>query len=138
MGSKFSMVQMTTKLSRKSRITSNSYSFQPRTDSSTSASCTGLMSKACAMDSPNSSLLGDGAARAAQCEGRTDHEGESKLIAEAECILRVVHQRRRRNFQADLAAGVLEPQAVFRDFDGPERRANHFHFVFFEDAALGK
>ena len=37
MGSKFSIEQMTTKLSRQSRITSSSNSFQPITDSSISA-----------------------------------------------------------------------------------------------------
>ena len=38
MGSKFSIEQTTTTLSRRSRTTSSSYSFQPATDSSTSTS----------------------------------------------------------------------------------------------------
>ncbi len=42
MGSKFSMEQMMTALSFPSRITSSSYSFQPRTDCSTSTSPRGL------------------------------------------------------------------------------------------------
>ncbi len=40
-GSRFSMEQMMTTLSLRSRITSSSYSFQPSTDSSTSTWCTG-------------------------------------------------------------------------------------------------
>ena len=40
-GSRFSMEQTTTTLSRRSRISSSSYSFQPSTDSSMSTSCTG-------------------------------------------------------------------------------------------------
>src|SRR5207249_2159355 len=45
MGSKFSMEQMTTKLSAPSLITSSSYSFQPVTDSSTRISWTGERSR---------------------------------------------------------------------------------------------
>src|SRR5439155_25661393 len=35
------------------------------------------------------------------------------LVAKAQCVFRVVHQCGRGNFEADLAASVLEPQAVF-------------------------
>ena len=45
MGSKFSIVQITTKLSAQSRMTSSSYSFQPITDSSMSTSCMGERSR---------------------------------------------------------------------------------------------
>ena len=48
MGSKFSMEQMITTLSARSRMTSSSYSFQPITDSSISTSVMGLV------DSPHS------------------------------------------------------------------------------------
>ncbi len=41
-GSKFSIEQMMTTLSARSRMTSSSNSFQPITDSSTSTCCTGL------------------------------------------------------------------------------------------------
>jgi len=44
-GSKFSMEQITTALSSTSRITSISYSFQPRIDSSTRTSPTGERSR---------------------------------------------------------------------------------------------
>ena len=56
-GSTFSIEQMTTKLSPLSRITSSSYSFQPITDSSSSTSCTGLMSMPRPAISLNSSML---------------------------------------------------------------------------------
>ncbi len=45
-GSRFSIEQTTTALSARSRMTSSSYSFQPRTDSSTSTLCTGLAARA--------------------------------------------------------------------------------------------
>jgi hypothetical protein len=57
MGSTFSIEQMTTKLSARSRITSSSNSFQPITDSSSSTSWTGLMSIPRPAISRNSSML---------------------------------------------------------------------------------
>ncbi len=44
----------------------------------------------------------------------------------------------RRNFEADLAADVLEEQAIFGDVDGVELRANQFHAVFIENAGFGE
>jgi hypothetical protein len=57
MGSKFSMEQMITTLSARSRMTSSSYSFHPISDCSTSTSCTGEMSKPLAMMAAYSSAL---------------------------------------------------------------------------------
>ena len=57
MGSKFSIEQTTTALSAQSRMTSSSNSFQPRTDSSTRTSCTGLSCRPQRTDSSNSSRL---------------------------------------------------------------------------------
>ena len=57
MGSKFSMEQITTKLSAPSRITSSSNSFQPITDSSIRISWTGLRSRPRPTASANSSML---------------------------------------------------------------------------------
>ncbi len=57
MGSKFSMEQMTTKLSALSRITSSSYSFHPITDSSTRISWLGERSRPRVTTSSNSSML---------------------------------------------------------------------------------
>ena len=56
-GSKFSMEQMMTQLSLRSRITSISYSFQPRSDSSIKTSLTGEQSRPRAMISSYSSRL---------------------------------------------------------------------------------
>src|SRR5580765_7507706 len=57
MGSKFSMEQMMTQLSARSRMTSISYSFQPRSDSSTRISETGESSSPRLASSSNSSRL---------------------------------------------------------------------------------
>ncbi len=57
MGSRFSMEQMTTQLSAQSRMTSISYSFQPRSDSSTRISFTGERSMPRAQMVSNSSML---------------------------------------------------------------------------------
>ena len=57
MGSRFSMEQITTQLSLRSRITSISNSFQPSSDSSISTSETGERSRPRATISSNSALL---------------------------------------------------------------------------------
>ena len=77
-------------------------------------------------------------ASAAKRERWADHEGKTKLIAEPHGIFRVIHQSGGGHFQPDFAARIFEPQAVFGNLDRAERGANHFHFVFFEDAAFGK
>ena len=70
-GSRFSMEQTTTTLSRRSRMSSSSYSFQPSTDSSMSTSCTGdaaspppasrsRSSAVCAMPEPRPPIVNDG------------------------------------------------------------------------------
>ena len=56
-GSKFSIEQMMTTLSRRSRITSSSNSFQPMTDSSMRISVTGEASRPAAAICRNSSRL---------------------------------------------------------------------------------
>ena len=61
-GSRFSIEQMTTKLSFASRITSSSYSFQPSTDSSTRISPRRLSASACWTWTSNSSRLYETAA----------------------------------------------------------------------------
>jgi hypothetical protein len=57
MGSKFSIEQTMTTLSARSRMTSNSNSFQPRTDSSTRTSPMGEASSPLATAAENSSRL---------------------------------------------------------------------------------
>ena len=65
-------------------------------------------------------VVGDGAAGAAECEGWTNHQRKSQLIAKPQGVLCIVHEGGRRHFQPDLAAGVLEPEAIFRDLDRTE------------------
>jgi len=52
--------------------------------------------------------------------------------------LRVVDECRSWHFEADFAAGILEPEAIFGNFNGAERSANHFNLVLFENAAFGE
>ena len=69
--SKFSIEQMITTLSSASRITSISYSFQPRIDSSTSTSVVGEASRPCADQLLElGPVVGDARAAAAHCEAR--------------------------------------------------------------------
>ena len=83
-------------------------------------------------------VVGNRAAGAAKRERRTNHQRKAKLLAKTHRILSVVDESGGRNFEADFAAGILEPEAVFRDFYRAKRRANHFYFVFFKDAAFGE
>ena len=80
----------------------------------------------------------DRAAGAAKRKRRSDHHGIAKLVGESDGFGNVGDDRRRGNFQADSAAGVLEQEAVFGDFDGAKLRADEFDAVFVEDAAFGK
>ena len=83
-------------------------------------------------------VVSDRAARAAQRERGPDHQRESQLVTETQRILGVIHQRRRRHLKPNLPAGILEPQAVLGHLNGAKRGTDHFHLIFFEDAALGK
>ncbi len=83
-------------------------------------------------------VVGDGATGAAERERRANDERKAELIAEAQGVLCVIDERGRGHFETDFAAGVLEPQAVFGDFDGAQRSANHFDFVLFENSAFGE
>ena len=47
----------------------------------------------------------------------------------------LVRQNALRHVEADLQHGVLEPQAVFRHFDGLQRRPDELHIVFIEYAS---
>ena len=58
------------------------------------------------------------------------------MVGQLQPVLHIIHQRRRRNIQADFANGVLEPQAVFGHLDRAQRRANQFDAVFFQNAAF--
>src|SRR5580704_1709539 len=81
-------------------------------------------------------VVGDGTARAAQGEGWADNQRKAELIAQPQGVLRVIDERGSGDFQSDFATSVLEPQPVFGNFDGAERCADHFDFIFFENAAF--
>ena len=83
-------------------------------------------------------VVGGRAAGSSQRERWADYQRKAQLVAETHGVLGIVDEGRRRHFEANFPAGILEPEAVFGDFDSAQRRANHFHFVFFEDAALGE
>ena len=81
MGSKFSMEQITTKLSARSRITSSSYSFQPMTDSSIEDLVDGRKVEAAAHQLLELlHVVGDPPAGAAQGEGGADHRGQAGQV----------------------------------------------------------
>src|SRR5258708_39848617 len=82
-------------------------------------------------------VVRDRAASSTKRERRPNNERKAELIAEAQRILRVIDERRRRNFEANLPASVLEPTAVFGNFDGAKRRADHFHLMLLEYATFG-
>ena len=67
-------------------------------------------------------VVRDRAARPAQRERRPDHNRISQLVGQPQRVRDVVHQRRRRHFEADLPARILEPQPVFGHLDGAKRR----------------
>ena len=80
-GSKFSIEQMMTTLSARSRITSSSYSFQPSTLCSTRHEDDGDWSSAHAtIASKSSALLADTAATAAHREARSDDRRELRAL----------------------------------------------------------
>ena len=84
-GSKFSMEQMMMTLSARSRITSSSYSFQPRTLSSTSTSWTGERSRPRSRSSTQFlPVVGDAAAGAAEREAGPEDRRVADLVGELE------------------------------------------------------
>ena len=83
-------------------------------------------------------VIGDRAARASQSERRPDHHRIAKLLGEAQRLLNVVDHRRSRHIQPDFAAGVFEPQPVFRHFYGPKRSANQLDAIALENPGLGE
>ena len=81
-GSTFSIEQTTTTLSWLSRISSSSYSFQPRIDSSSSTSVVGRRVRARRRRSGRRSLgvVGHAGAEAAHGERRPDHDRVAELV----------------------------------------------------------
>ena len=84
MGSTFSMEQMITTLSARSRMTSSSNSCQPATDSSSITWVMGLRRRPLLGDAPQAvAVVGDAAAGAAQGEGRAHDERQAEIAGGA-------------------------------------------------------
>ena len=118
-GSRFSIEQMITQLSARSRITSSSYSFHPAIDRSMRISLTGLASR------PNRAIFsnslgrgGDAGALAAEDEGGPDDHGETDALDHLAGFVHVVGDPARRHLEADPLHGLLEDLAVLGGADG--------------------
>ena len=105
-GSRFSIEQMTTTLSLRSRISSSSYSFQPRIDSSRSTSVVGARVQPAAGDAAQVGLVvGDARAAAAHGEAGPHDDRVAEVLDGGEALLHRV---------ADRAAGALAADAARR------------------------
>ena len=138
-GSKFSMEQITTKLSALSRITSSSYSFQPSTDSSTRTWWTGERSiPRAAMLLELLEVVGDAAARAAEGEGGPDHRGQARDLEDLLRLLEVRGEAAPRHVEPDPGHGLLEELAVLAHLDRAAAGADQPHAEPVEHAAAGQ
>ena len=137
MGSKFSMEQMITTLSLKSRITSSSNSFQPITDSSSMtlgdhAGVQALGGQVLQLFQ----VVGDAAAGAAQGEAGPDDEGVTDLSALAQASLHGADDAALGHPEADPGHGVPEELPVFGLLDDVGVGPDHLHAVFLQHAGL--
>ena len=125
-GSTFSIEQMITQLSARSRITSSSNSFQPAIDSSTRISPIGLA--AMPADGEALELLGrrgDAGAPAAEDVGRADDDRQADLVDDRAGLVERVGGARARHVEADLDHRLLEPLAVLGGGDRLGVGADH-------------
>ena len=83
-------------------------------------------------------VVRDRAAGAAERERRANHDRVAELVREIDRFGNIGDDRRRGNFEADLAADVLEEQAIFGDLDRVAARADQLHAVLRENAAFGQ
>ena len=118
-GSRFSIEQMTTQLSARSRMTSSSYSFHPAIDRSMRISEMGLAARPVAATRSNSAARGgDAGALPAQDERRTDHDGQPDALDRGQRVVHRVGGGRRRHVQPDALHRHLEALAVLGRGDG--------------------
>ncbi len=138
-GSIFSIEQMTTALSIRSRITSSSNSFHPIRDSSISASPYRTLHERPFDQRVELALgIGDAAALTAEREARADDDGKPRLRLKAPGRLEVLHDRRPRRLQADLRADLLERTPILGPADGFDARADHLDPVLRENSLIVK
>ena len=136
-GSTFSMLQMMTTLSARSRITSISNSFQPITDCSISTSVTGLASRPPATIVSNSStVVGDPAAGAAEGEGGADDQRQADLVQHLRASVMLWTTPLRGTFRPIWSIRILEHLAVLAAVDGVAVGADHLTRCTGEDALV--
>ena len=137
-GSKFSIEQMTTTLSLWSRISSSSYSFQPRIDSSRSTS---VVSDACrpapAMRVDVGLVVRDARTRATHRERRThDHRVAAELVDAREDLVHRVADHRAGGLAADVGDDLLEQLAVLAALDRVDVGTDQLDVVLLQHAGL--
>ena len=136
-GSRFSMPQMAIVVSEASRRTSNSISYQPSSERSTSTWPIGLAARpaairtrACAGVAANPPPPPPSVKA-----GRTTTGGAERLH-EAHPVLDALHHGALGHRLADAGDEVAEPAPILRGADGRQRRAEHAHAVPIEHAGI--
>ena len=125
-GSTFSIEQMITQLSPRSRITSSSNSFQPAIDSSIRISLIGLAARPLAASRSNSSaVLGDAGATATEDVRRPDDDRQADLGDDRAGLVHVVGRARPGHVEADLDHRLLELLTVLGGGDRLGVGADH-------------
>ncbi len=138
MGSRFSMEQMITTLSWKSRITSSSNSFQPTTDSSSMTSVIMLAARPSAARSLQIfQVVGDAAAGAPQGEAGAHDDGVADLRGGGHGLIQGADDDAVRHPEIDVGHGVPEEFPVFGLFDDLGIGPDHLDAVFLQDAGFG-
>ena len=138
-GSKFSIEQMMTTLSFRSRMTSSSYSFQPRIDSSTRICELGDAARPLRTISSNSSgLICRAAAGSAEREAGPDDGGVTYVPNDSRGLFPRVSKTASWRRNADLVHRPFEKLAVLADLDRIDVRTDHLDAEFVENALLVK
>ena len=136
-GSRFSMPQMAMVVSAASRSTSNSISYQPSSERSTSTWPMGLAARPVASRwRASSGREGEAAPAAAQGEGGAHHHRRVERRHEAHPVLDRLDHRALRDRLADPGHQVAEPAPILRGAHSVERRAEHADRVALEDAGV--
>ena len=135
-GSKFSIEQMITTLSARSRITSNSNSFQPRIDSSIRTSCIGDAARPARNDLFKLfRVVSSAAACSAESERRTNDCRISGGCRRSARLRPMSCAKPPRGIGSPASSiACLNSLPIFGDLDCFAFRANHLHAVFVEDA----
>ena len=135
--SMFSIEQMTTTLSLRSRISSSSYSFQPSTDSSMRTVCTGESASPWRGHPAQHRLVGgDARAEAAHGEAGPDDDRVADLLGGGQRLLDGAADRRAGGVGADRADDVLEQLPVLAAVDRVDVGADQLDAVLLQHAVL--